>query len=169
MKHLFTPTGRLLKLLGLVVLVLALVVILNPQEQLFGSGILPPPTPRPPTAQPIRTTSIDAERTSTPQPSMFGTVPAILVPSVTPPPVSQVIDLVPQISENDKAKVYVRRANGTYVVFLTRFETEISQLPLGTGDMVIQKIPPPSLMGHQPPRTSSGLTPTIPAYPAPVK
>jgi len=170
MKHLFDVTRRLLGLLGLAILILALVLILKPQERLSGSGVLPLPTVRPPTAQPWGTISIDAQRTSTPHSPAFQTPPAILVPSVTPLPFSQVIDLVPQLSENDKAKVYVRRADGTYVVFLARFEMDIAELPLRTGDVVIQKIPPASLMGHQPPRaTFSALTPTIPAYPAPAK
>lgn len=184
MKGLSNTIGRLLELLGVGILILALVAILRPQEGQSGSDALQSPvktltqirpavtpllSPHPPTIQPKLSPAF-GQRTPTPQFSEFGTPPMILAPSVTPLPVSQVVDLVPQLAENDKAKVYVRRSDGTYVVFLTRFEMDIKDLPLSHGDVVVQKIPPASLMGQQPPRTSlPAPTPTVPPYPAPAK
>lgn len=184
MKGLSNTIGRMLELLGVGILIIALIAIFRPQEGQSGSdalqspvktptriqpAITPLPTPRPPTIQP-RVSPMLGQRTPTPQLSDFGTPPMILAPSVTPFPVSQVIDLVPQLSENDKARVYVRRSDGTYMVFLMRFEMDIKDLPLSPGDVVVQKIPPPSLMGQQPPRTTfPAPTPTVPPYPAPAK
>ncbi len=122
------------------------------------------PSPRPPVLQ---STRIRSSSTRTPAPSEFGTPPGVPAVASTRWPISQVIDLAGQLDEKDKAQIYVRRANGAIIVFLVSMETSITQLPLQAGDVVIQKVPPASLMGHEIHRPTVPATATKPPYPGP--
>jgi hypothetical protein len=111
-----------------------------------------------------------------------------LGPSVTPRVYAHTIDLSPGIPLRDKWEIIVFRCDGTFEQFLGGPEVNIFQfLDLQAGDVILNTIPPASLMGNEPPEppdettTPSGTsipypppiptsvkTPTMLVYPAPV-
>jgi hypothetical protein len=109
--------------------------------------------------------------TPTPRPNENGIIskPA---PSVTPLPVTRIVDLAQGLDDKDKVYVYVMRCNGTFELFLVRPNTTFSEaVVLQPGDVILDWISPASLMGKQPPRTTpaSVITPTqeVRSYPPP--
>lgn len=144
----------------LAALVVAVALTLGLQHGESGSGVLQSltmrPTPRPPTKTPSASasrtapepTAAAATSSSTPEPSEFGTPPAVEAPSVTPLPISKVIDLAPELPQNEKAEARVKCPDGTYQIFLIRPDMSTSELPLEPGCVVIRLAPPGSLMGH---------------------
>ncbi len=147
--------------------------LVMPQQTPPGTCV---PTPLPPT---------DVVGTLTPSPKPFEYAPpAVMPPSVTPLPLSKITDLAPDLSDHDKAYIYVFRCNGTYELFLVRpagVETTRT-IPLQAGDIIRYAFPPASLMGPPPPppaespfvsplttpnlSTSTIPTPLSPANPA---
>ncbi len=89
--------------------------------------------------------------TPTPTPC-FGCIPppAPAIPTFTPYPISQVIDLAPSIALRDKVKLIVRRASGQYAEFQIPPGMMDSQVPLEQGDVIVNELPPTSLMGRHP-------------------
>ena len=115
--------------------------------------------------------------TNTPARSQI-TTPAFS-PSVRPLPISEFIDLSPDVPDQDKARIYIFRCNGDIDVLLVG--PDIQTLPLEPGDIILGTSPAESLVGHQPPRAttttpvletptfapSPELTPTPFSYPIP--
>lgn len=111
-----------------------------------------------------------------------------LAPSVTPRGYAHIFDLSPEISLQDKWVIIVFRCDGTFEKFLGGPEIDIYQfLDLEDGDVILNTIPPASLMGNGPPEppdetttppgtlipyplpiSTSVKTPTLLVYPAPV-
>ncbi len=104
------------------------------------------------------------EPTPTPTPCLgCAYPPSSFSPSVTPLPISQIIDLAPKLRLEDKARVIVRRRNGQYVEFQAPPEWHQSQLPLQEGDTIVYIYPPASTMGRRPyVSTPNLLTPIAP-------
>jgi len=110
-----------------------------------------------------------------------------LAPSVTPRVYTNIFDLSPEIPLRDKWETVVFRCHGTFDKFLGGPGIDVDQfLNLMPGDVIINSIPPASLMGHKPPTppgwpnitpatsmpypppiTPPGVTPTPFSYPAP--
>ena len=89
--------------------------------------------------------------TPTPKPDEFGTIPK-LAPSVTPLPLSKITDLATDLPEKDKVHVYVMRCSGSFELFLLNPNMKIAAVvPLQPGDVILDWIPPASLLGHRPP------------------
>lgn len=97
--------------------------------------------------------------TPTPNPDAFGTIPEP-GPSVTPLPISKINDLAADLSEEDKIYVYVMRCNGSFELFLLSPNVKIAEaIPLQPGDVILDWIPPSSLMGHRPPIVTAQASP----------
>lgn len=113
--------------------------------------------------------------TATPAPFEYGTPPLVEAPSVTPWPLSSITDLATDLPDEDKVYVYVFRCDGTFALFLVRPggpNADISTaVPLQPGDVILDWIPPASLVGHYAPQITSTLLPPPPStaapYPAP--
>ncbi|MFZ3069598.1 MAG: hypothetical protein WA110_00530 [Anaerolineaceae bacterium] len=77
------------------------------------------------------------------------------VPLLTPVPDGYIVDLAPDISDEDKSTVIVIHADGTKTLYLVS-EDKIDNFVqnLAQGDSVLQILPPSSLMGQFP---DSGL------------
>jgi hypothetical protein len=69
-------------------------------------------------------------------------IPRTPLPSITPLPITQTFDLAPAVAEVDKYKVYVKRANGIYHLYLMQYEKDREQIPMNPGDEIIISIPP---------------------------
>ncbi len=93
------------------------------------------------------------EPTRTPTPC-FGCISpkGPLAPTLSSPPISQVVDLAPNLALSEKARVIVRRKNGTYVELHVSPQWSRSQIPLEQGDTIVTEYPPASLMGRHPPQ-----------------
>jgi len=158
MRHVLRVAEGLLVLLVLGVLTAALFFSWKAQQDRTGSDVfqspIKTPLPSPRVGTPWYTPDLTQEvrrGTRTPKPSEFGTPPVVAAPSVTPRPISRIVDLAPELPERDKATVYVRHPDGTYGLFLINYNMNISELPLRTGDVVTKVVPPASLVGHKPP------------------
>jgi hypothetical protein len=98
--------------------------------------------------------------TPTPNPDEFGTIPK-LAPSVTPLPISKMTDLATDLPDKDKVYVYIMRCSGDFELFLLNPNVKITEaIPLQPGDVILDWIPPASLMGHRPPIITSQPSPT---------
>lgn len=152
MKRLSGGVGTLFALLALGVLIVVLMFFFRSQQGQFGTGAIQSPvatvTPKPhlPTAD----SSQMRGKASPPSP--------IDAPSVTPLPISKTTDLAPELRQEDKAQVYVKRSNGTFEIFWVRPTAEFSKtIPLQRGDIIFDIVSPASMMGHQPPMFNSPL------------
>jgi len=123
---------------------------------------------------------IDIKGTNTPTPDEFGItpdefgIPQTPGPTITPLPLSKVTDLAPELADRDKVYILVMRCEGTFELFLVSpsAAADISQVvPLQPGDIILDVVPPASLMG--PPPKVLVATPTLtktgtlPPYPPP--
>ena len=93
-------------------------------------------------------------------------------PSVTPRVYAHIFDLSPEIPLREKWEVIVFRCDGTFEQFLGGPEIDFYQiLDLQAGDVILNTIPPASLMGNEPPEppdeTTTPLGTSIP-YPPPI-
>jgi hypothetical protein len=117
------------------------------------------------TPSPIRSASCvpiprAAQPSGSPTPTLFPMAPdrprtshmPDLAPSVTPRAYANIADLSPEVPLQDKWETIVFRCNGTFDKFLAGPGVEVDQfLKLEPGDVVINTIPPASLMGQEPP------------------
>ena len=96
-----------------------------------------------PTCVPTRSSSssVVAQRTSTPNPSEYGTVPPSH-PSATPIPFSKITDLSPDSPDDHKGQFIVFHCDGSYELFLSAG----TDIPLQQGDHILVDIPPAILM-----------------------
>jgi len=122
-------------------------------------GFTPPPTRTPVT--PITTppplpTPTSPNYTPPPAPDT-----SRLPPSVTPLPITSVIDLAPELSDRDKALALVRRCDGTYVVIYFSPSTVRPDLLLCFGDELLGARPPYYMMGRYPTNTPTSLAPVL--------
>lgn len=98
--------------------------------------------------------------TSTPKPDEFGTMP-VPAPSATPLPISKITDMATGLSDKEKVLVYVMRCDGSFELFLLDPNMKIAEaILLQQGDVILDWIPPASLLGHEPPALSTALSPT---------
>jgi len=130
---------------GLILLGILLILFIfavNPVQKI-ASVIFPALTP---TCVPTRSSSssVVAQRTSTPKPSEYGTVPPSRS-TVTPIPFSKTTDLSPDSPENYKGQFIVFHCDGTYELFLSAG----TNIPLEPGDHILVDFPPPILMEGQ--------------------
>lgn len=116
----------------------------SPSPILVGTPTPAPPTPTPPGYTPVYT---GTPPTATPYPGEIRT-PAPPEPTPTPLPISKITDLAPDLPNEEKSVCLVRYADGTYGIFRTRPGTDISEIPLNPGDLVVDCLPPASLTGH---------------------
>lgn len=87
-----------------------------------------------------------------------------LAPSVTPRIFANIIDLNPEVPLRDKWEIIVFRCNGNYDKYLRASGTDIDlYLKMEPGDIIINTIPPLSMMGHEPPEPFSDQTATPPS------
>ena len=115
-----------------------------PSPTLVGTPTPAPPTPTPPGYTPVYT---GTPPTATPYPGEIRT-PAPPEPTPTPLPISKITDLAPDLPDEEKSVCLVRYADGTYGIFRIRPGTDISEIPLNPGDLVVDCLPPASLTGH---------------------
>lgn len=172
MKRIIQMTKNLFGMSALILLTLVLLTLLRPRQSNIVDDLLDSPiekqtktaplststrfvpsrptiTPKGYTPAPQRT-----QPTQTPERSKFGTPPATRMQREAPTKnIVEIIDLAPELPEDDKAKAYVRCSNGTYKIFLFRYEMERGKLPLNPGEVLEKVSPPASLMKHNPPRT----------------
>jgi len=121
-----------------------------------------------------------AQQNGSPTPTQFPLTSMItitpltpqLAPSVTPRVYANTVDLSPEVPLQDKCEYVVFRCDGTFDKFLAGPGVDVYLfLNLGPGDVVINTIPPASLMGHEPPESPDWATispPTSMPYPLPV-
>jgi hypothetical protein len=133
---------RLGGLILLGILLILFVFAVRPLQNI-SSEILPSLTP---TCVPTRSSSSSAviQRTSTPNPSEYGTVPPSR-PSVTPIPFSKITDLSPDSPEDYKGQFIVFHCDGKYELFLSAG----TEIPLQPGDHILVDFPPAILMEGQ--------------------
>lgn len=86
--------------------------------------------------------------------------------TVTPVPYKNVIDLDPLDTDEDKYQITVFRCNGDFDLFLVGMDRDFDEsFYLEEGDIIINSIPPLSLMGKQPPEperiTTNSPTPKL--------
>ena len=125
----------------------------TPQRTRAFAPVTPTPVPPTPTPlTPVPRTPVGTPPTATPYPGEIRP-PAVFV-TPTPRPISKVTDLASDLSEQDKAKVIVQHPDGTFEAFLIRYEMDLSELPLEPEDVIINLVPPSSLMGHRRPRVT---------------
>lgn len=90
----------------------------------------------------------------TPTPNIL-TLPVPTPPhsqGVTPIPFSHIYDLSPQLPQRDKCEIIVFRCNGAFDQFWAAPDIDIHRaIALAEGDIILNSIPPASLMGHEPP------------------
>lgn len=105
-------------------------------------------------------------------PDRFSTQGYYSKPTITPRIYNQTIDLSPEISIKEKSQIIIFRCNGTFDLYLLGSEININEkIILSPGDLIINTIPPASLMGRKPPKYAtpdSIITITPMPYPAPV-
>ncbi len=116
----------------------------HPSPTLVGTPTPAPPTPTPPGYTPVYT---GTPPTATPYPGEVRT-PAPPEPTPTPLPISKTTDLAPDLPDEEKSVCLVRYADETYGIFRIRPGTDISEIPLNPGDLVVDCLPPASLTGH---------------------
>jgi hypothetical protein len=175
--------SRTSKIIGIIlsVIILSGTVLVTAQNQYYTNlaqstpPILPtiiytPSPTRPsycvPIPQEIKT---DATLTATPD-RIISPIPYSR-PSVTPRVFGQVIDLSPELPYQEKTEVIIFRCSGVFDKYYAGPEMDILQaINLEPGDLLVNSIPPVSMMGHQPSEPSSWneITPStsIP-YPPP--
>jgi len=84
-----------------------------------------------------------------------------VAPTVTPRVYANVFDLSPEVPLRDKWEYMVFRCDGTFDQFLVGPEIDFDPfLELGPGDVIIDMIPPASLMGIEPPEPTDQVTNT---------
>jgi len=115
----------------------------HPSPTLVGTPTPALPTPTPPGYTPVYT---GTPPTATPYPGEIRP-PAVFV-TPTPLPISKITDLAPDLPNEEKSVCLVRYADETYGIFRIRPGTDISEIPLNPGDLVIDCLPPASLTGH---------------------
>lgn len=152
---------QLIYLLTLVVMVISLIYIMQLRQHISATSnfqsVKPTlricaPTPQPPV--------VTGPNTPTPNVYQFETEPAP-ASSVTPLPISKITDLAPGLADRDKVYVYIMRCEGTFELFLVAPNTILTQtIPLNPGDVILNWIPPSSLIGQPPPRVTATSTPT---------
>jgi hypothetical protein len=89
---------------------------------------------------------------STPTPNGLNPVDPSLLPVMPTAIQPEVVDLAPDIPYEDKPSVVVQHPDGSRTMYLVapdQLDAFIQNLPLG--DKFVGDIPPPSLMGHEPP------------------
>lgn len=126
-------------------------------------------SPLPPsTSQPSQTV-VGPTRTPTPKPDEIRTPPPF-APTFTPYPVTEVTDLAPELAAGDKATAFVQHPDGTFQKILFKYNTDPKDLPLRPSDVLVQIVPPASIIGHfalTPFVLSSTATSTLQPYPGP--
>ena len=135
------------------ILVILFIFAVKPLQNI-SSGIFPAWTP---TCVPTRSSSSSepVQRTSTPKPSEYGTVPPSGA-SVTPIPFSKITDLSPDSPEDYKGQFIVFHCDGTYELFLSAG----TDIPLQPGDRILVNFPPAILMEGQMTALAGIETPT---------
>lgn len=104
-----------------------------------------------PTSRPFPLTSVMTKTPNQPP----------IVPTVTPRVYANIVDLSPEVPLRDKVEIVVFRCDGTFDQFLAGPEIDVYQyLNLGPGDVVINIVPPASLMGVEPPEPTNRVTNT---------
>ncbi len=94
--------------------------------------------------------------TSTPTPCFGCFAPPVPRPAtMTPLPISRIIDLGPGLPLKDKARIFVRRSSGLYLEFQVPAGWSRSELPLEPGDTIVDEFPPSSLLARTPPRPTA--------------
>jgi len=84
-----------------------------------------------------------------------------IAPSVTPRVYANIVDLSPDVPLRDKVEIVFFRCDGTFDQFLAGPEIDFDPfLNLGPGDVVINIVPPASLMGIEPPEPADWVTNT---------
>lgn len=88
-------------------------------------------------------------------PGITGT-PTLLV-------ITEVVDLAPDMPADTKVRALVRSVDGSYRVLLYVYGTKIEDLPLRSGDVMVQAIPPANQMRAPKPMASAPppLPPTV--------
>lgn len=85
----------------------------------------------------------------------------LVAPTVTPRAYANVFDLSPEVPLRDKWEYVIFRCDGTFDQFFTGPEIDFDPfLELGPGDVLINMIPPASLMGIEPPEPTDQVTNT---------
>jgi hypothetical protein len=100
--------------------------------------------------------------------------PAANIPSVTPIPFKNTIDLSPDIAMSSKWETIVFRCDGSFDRYLTGPNLDPRKaISLGPGDVIILAIPPSSMMGVESPNLYHSDTSPSPqpnqAYPLPMQ